>query len=93
MPNPKILTSFNELIDSFERLTVYSKKANEEYEKKYVLNRFKLTFDLVIKNLAFILEEYKVNCKYPSDYLRNAAKFGIDGCRYGTCSERCLELG
>ncbi len=77
MSNQQILDSFRELSDSFKRLLSYSKNAKEDYEKINVAKRFRMTFDLFIKNLSLILVEYKVNCKFPSDYIRNAAKFGI----------------
>ncbi len=73
----EILDSYKEFSDSFDRLKSSSKQAKEEFEKDNVLKRFKLTFELFLKNLAIILKGYKVNCKYPTDYIRTAVKFGI----------------
>lgn len=77
MLNQEILDSYKEFSDSFKRLITYSQNAKEDFEKDNVAKRFKLTFDLFLKNLACILREYKVNCNYPSDYIQTAAKFGI----------------
>ena len=77
MPAQEILDSYKEFSDSYYRLLTYSRRAKEDFEIDNVVKRFKMTFDLLLKNLSFILKQYKVSCKYPSDYIKSAAKFGI----------------
>jgi len=71
------INSYKELSDAYGRLKSGSMKAKEDYEKEMVAQRFEFTFGLLLKYLKILLKERRMECKFPKECIKAAARFGL----------------
>lgn len=75
--NQELFNLYNKFYTSIEQLRASNEEAKETLEKKEVIERFVLSFDIFLEIIKSIVKEHKVICKYPVSCIKAGVKFGL----------------